>query len=803
MKLTSKPMTRGRRAGDDYEMTLLGAARVHALVILALLLAACSGRMASAATMAGPGTMASKPGEEAGNARAASAAAAPPAVLQEIKVLNDRAPDCSSLKTIVASVTRGCRNDDERVIAIYNFCRYAYYHHAYPNEPGGISALKMINVYGWSLCGGQHTVMAALWDAAGYPWRYRGWSSPGHTTVEVQYGGRWHYLDTFLKFYAWMPDPNDPQRRTIAGQEDIRANPELVNEQFVMDAERRVCYHKDNQFAYVGDKVNWTAPAFMVCGDTLEGVLSGVRSSHNAGSPRGWGAIVFDDPTYSTAVNLGPGYGLTLNWDKLPDGWYFRGREQGPNHTCGDKDYRNCPAIGPLIEPYTELDPRRTWSNGTLVFRPDLGNGAFLAGLAGVENAVVRDRALQPADPAQPAQIVVEMASPYVVAKAEARVDGPDAALEVSLDGKQWQPLAADKLTEHVRGAYRYLLRITFRKPIRALELTSVVQHNQEALPYLAPGNNTITITAANPQVLGNNRLLVTYAYCLGWRDRTPEEIYDRGAEIARAHYATWNEKPVIVQKVVDRLPCTFEIPIPTPKGKQPVYPRMVFLRREVLAPGQAPLPLPAKPSEPRVGPDETLATLPVPWLIGTRTPEPQPPRPTQRTVLEPSAVAYVSKQGAVFEHQFVKWLKDDSDAWVLLARFPADRLPDAKQLAAARLVLYVHEAHEQAPMQVAAVMLQAPFEPGKPYDFAHLGPTAGWTVVERGQGPEAPFVPPRRYEIDVTRAVRAWIGGEKPHGLGVRIVPNRGVDDGWTVRFTPVKEKPVELEIHSYLPGQ
>jgi len=63
-------------------------------------------------------------------------------------------------------------------------------------------------VYGRGLCGGQHTVRAALWEAAGYEWRYRGWRRPGHTTVEVFYGGRWHYLGTFLKFYALTLDWN-------------------------------------------------------------------------------------------------------------------------------------------------------------------------------------------------------------------------------------------------------------------------------------------------------------------------------------------------------------------------------------------------------------------------------------------------------------------------------------------------------------------------------------------------------------------------------------------------------------------
>jgi len=719
--------------------------------------------------------------------------------LEDVKVVNDRAPDCSSLRSIVASVTRDCRTDDEKAVAIYNFCCYVYYHHAYPTEEGGVSALKMINVYGWGLCGGQHSVMAALWDAAGLRWRYRGWSDPGHTTVEVFYGGRWHYLDTFLKFYVWMPDPADSQRRTIASQEDIKANPALVTDGFVADQARKVCYHKDNRFDYVGEKVNWTAPAFMVCGDTLDGVLSGVRSSRDAGSPRGWASVQFDDPNYSTAVNLGPGYALTLDWGKTDDAWYFRGRKEPPGHSCGDKDYRNCPAIGPLLEPYAGEERRRTWSNGTLVFRPDLNNDAFLGSLAQAENVAVRGGAVQPADPSRPATITIEMASPYVVAKASGTFDGEDVSLEFSKDQQGWKPLELAKLTDAVRGEYRYYVRATFRKPIRRLELVSVVQHNQEALPYLAPGNNTITVTAADPAALGENRLVVTYAYCPGSRDRTPEQIFEADAEIARAHYAHWSDGPIVVQKTIRKFPATFEIPVPTPDGKQPVYPRMLFLRREVLAPGQEPLPVPAPPSEQKVGAGERRATLPDPWLMGARPPESQPQRPTKTSVLAPTKVAYVSKQGETFDHQFIKWLKDDSNAWIMLVDFDPAKLPDAERFASAQLALYVHEAHDKAPMQVAAVMLAAPFEPGKSYDFAGLGQVVGTTVVDRGNGPGAPMVPPKRYQIDVTKAVRAWLRGEPRHGLAVRIVPNRSVDDGWTVRFTPAREKPVELEINTY----
>ncbi len=76
-----------------------------------------------------------------------------------------------------------------------------------------------------------------------------------------------------------------------------------------------------------------------------------------------------------------------------------------------------------------------------------------------------------------------------------------------------------------------------------------------------------------------------------------------------------------MVQKIIDKVPYEFEILVPTPLGKQPVYPRMLFLRREVLVPGQEPAATPAPPGDPRVGPGEELRELPVPWLIGSRPP--------------------------------------------------------------------------------------------------------------------------------------------------------------------------------------
>jgi len=282
-------------------------------------------------------------------AGAAASTARGEGTFRRIKILADKAPDCSSRKAIVESVTRGCKTNDEKAVAIYNFCKLAWYHRQYPNEPGGVAALKMINVCGWSLCGGQHSALSSLWAAAGWKHRFVGW--PGHTTVEVFYDDRWHYFDTFLKSYCWMQDPNAPGGRTVAGQGDIAAKPDLVHKGLVLDGPRKVYYHAGDQFEVINDKANWVAPAFLVCGDGPKGVVSGCKARRRSGSPTGWAGIIHDEKGYNTDVNLAPGMSLELMWKALPQSWYWRGQKDSPGHTCTDKDFRNCPVIGPILEP--------------------------------------------------------------------------------------------------------------------------------------------------------------------------------------------------------------------------------------------------------------------------------------------------------------------------------------------------------------------------------------------------------------------------------------------------------------------
>jgi len=548
-----------------------------------------------------------------------------PGQVRQIKVVADKAPDCSSLKSMVESVTRGCRTNDEKAIAIYNFQQLVNYHQGYPAEKGGVGALKEINVYGWSLCGGLHTVEAALWREMGWKWRYVGWSDPGHTTVEAEYDGRWHYLDTFLKFYAWTPDPKAPGGRTIASQADIKADPTLVTRGLVFDRSRAVYYHSGNRFENIGGKANWRAPALLTCGDGPQAILSGIKTNVQSGSPTDWAGIAFDSPNYSTDVNLAPGYSLDLTWDGIEGSQWWSGRRYVPGHSCGDKDYRNSPVIGPIFEPYrTKNGYRRAHSNGTLLFAPDFANAAFLSGLAAKDNVKLADGKLVPVDAARPASITVELQSPYIMSRATGKADGIEKAA-VSIDGgKTFKAVDLDDFSEAVGGNYSCLVKLTFAKPLGSLELRAVVQCNNGALPYLSPGKNKIAVTAADARDLGDNRLVVTYAYRTGFRTKSYEKLADEGAELGRAHNAIWSDEVTVVQKVfaAKDLPATFDIDVPTPKDKYPVYPRMLFVRREVLAPGSKPLPLPegAVTTKP-VSPKELL-TLPNPFTVGIGQPD-------------------------------------------------------------------------------------------------------------------------------------------------------------------------------------
>ena len=723
----------------------------------------------------------------------------------QVKVRPDRAPDSSSLKSIVDSVTRDCKTNDEKAIAIYNYCMLTNYHRAYPTEPGGIPVLKEINSYGWSLCGGLHTVQSALWVQAGFEHRYVGWN--GHTTVEASYDGRWHYLDVFLKFYAWEPDGKGG--RTIASQDDLTKNPEeLIRNAFVLDEARGCVYAKASPFVMNGGHASWRAPAFLSCGDTIDELINGIKTHHAGGPEAGWNGINHATGDYSTDINLAPGLSLTNKWAPTPNDWYWAGSNVAPGHTCsGHKDTRNDPAYGLILEPYVN-EKARSYANGTISFDPDFSNETFLKSFDSTENVKYAANALVPTAAGKSASVVLKLASLFVISGiSRGTADGAD-KIEVSTDGgKTYVESSIDKLGFAAKGKLAALVKITFSHALKSLNLSLDVMNNPGALAYLSPGKNVISVSVADPKSLGDNKLVVTYAYRLGSRSKSFDQLCEEGKEIANQQGAVWSGTITYARKIFTSkdLPGSFEIDCPTPKGKYPVYPRMVFMSREVISAASSPTPLPPGAITATLAQAEELLTLPNPFLIGTESPIPITTRSVHTMRIPLDYVQFCNQKGEVSAKGALAWPKSAAEQGKVIEGaviFNGDlkNLPAGKYLAASRIVFRVISGHDKATEKVGAVFLSSPIEKGKPLDFKILDLVAGTAIlpIQPAETPE--YQPAKPFTIDVTRAVKAIAAREQAfHGIALRIVPDRGVDEGYTVRCSVSSTEKAYLEVDTY----
>lgn len=732
----------------------------------------------------------------------------PAAFVRGVKVQPDKAPDCSSLKTLAETVTRDCKTNDEKAIAIYNFMQLSHYHRQYPSEPGGVPVLKEINTYGWSLCGGLHSEQSALWKELGWGWRFVGWN--GHTTVEAKYDDKWHYLDVFLKFYAWKPDAAAPGGRTIASEDELTADSQsLIAEAFELDKNRSAVYAKANRFEMAGEKANWMAPAFLSCGDTIEDVIAGLKTHKTGGPENGWAGINHASGGYSADVDLAPGFSLTNKWADVEGGWFWSGSKIAPQHTCGNKDLRNSPDAGLIMEPYAQRV--RGFADGNLLFAPDFGNAAFLKSFSAKENVRYSDGALLPEKPGMPASVTLLLRSPYIMTKAVATGEGAD-TLEISTDsGKTFKPAAMGDFSDAVRGQVDVLVRIGFKNALKSLKLDVLVQNNPGSLPYLSPGKNVIQVSVAEATALGDNKLVVTYAYAPGFRSKSFEQLCVEDKELAKQHNATWAERPVVVQKVFGArdLPAKFDIDIPTPADKFPVYPRMIFVRREIIASNSKPLALPENAQTPTAGPNDVLKTLPNPFLMGSQPPPARVVRAvkTIRVPLIPGR--FVSQGGAPVANDQLTWPKNAAEeskvpTVALLIGGDLKNLPALKTFASARLVFGAARAHDAAPAKVAVVTQKMLFSGDGKFDFANLGDVLGSVIVPKMNAGEKVWLPAKEFKIDITRTIRSVISEEaKFNGFALRVMPDRGVDDGYTVRVSFPQPPVVYLEIDTYGAGE
>jgi hypothetical protein len=464
------------------------------------------------------------------------------AAVDAYKVTTDRTVDSSSLETIVADVVRlsGAKTNDEKGIALYNYLHQVLFHRAYANEKGpqNVGPLKVINVYGWGLCGGEHTVMKALFETAGWQVRYRGWD--GHTTVEANYDGKWHYYDVFLKAYFWTKD-----KKYVAGQDDINADPSIV-----LDGQKDGRVPKES---------------FLCCGDEAPGIVSGCKGSKPmppSTHDQGWASVTGRDQNYSTGLTLRSGGALKLEWGNVPGMMVADGTDGC--HTCPNmKDIRNNPVLGPVFEHYGT----RNFSNGTFTYAPNFAKDADVADVE-LSNAKAANGKLT-ASGAGAAVFKLNLPYPYASAKIDASFDGDAGKISISNDGgKSWLPAAVGDVSAAVRQHYDVWVKVEFSGALKSFALQATVEHNRGALPFLYNGKNAITVATASNKLPANVTLTVTYAYQEATAPAKRNQYNGQGI--------TYGETKTVTKEVT-ALPFTFDLDV---GGNEP--PKMLYVERAV-----------------------------------------------------------------------------------------------------------------------------------------------------------------------------------------------------------------------------
>ncbi|MGI6417506.1 MAG: putative Ig domain-containing protein [Thermoguttaceae bacterium] len=377
----------------------------------------------------------------------------------------------STLEDVVAEAARGYTSPADKARAIWEHQRRQRFHACTWDEECD-DVLKVLNVYGYTLCGNEAHVINDLWKAAGLSVR-RGYPV-GHVVCEVFYDGDYHLLDSDEHVVCLERD-----NKTIASCTEIVRDHDLV---------------KRTHTYGIGQREDRKTDEFSASLYSYEGERKG-DFGNNTG--------------HSMDLSLRPGESIEFRWDHA-------GKEYSAG-TVAETGRPNRDGQGSLNQwggvAYDNL------RNGRLCYRPDLGSPLAERGAALTENILfdTTGALVRPVDSRKPSAATWQFASPYVFvggkATTQVRIaEGGRAGWSYSADQKTWQVLAsaepgttelAASLDEVVspRGkpTYRFWLRLELAGPAeaRALAFASDIQTSLLGLPELELGGNQIAYTDA------------------------------------------------------------------------------------------------------------------------------------------------------------------------------------------------------------------------------------------------------------------------------------------------------------------
>ncbi len=395
-----------------------------------------------------------------------------------------------SLAEVVAEATRGYTSPADKARILWERHRRRRFH-ACTWDAECSDLIKVLNVYGYTLCGNEAQIVNDLWKAAGLTTR-RG-HPIGHSVTEVRYGGAWHLLDSDEHVICLQRD-----NRTIAACADIVRDHDLVKRT-----------HTYGILRHEGRRTDEFSASLY----SYEGKRQG-----------GWGTRA----RHTMSLTLRPGESLELRWDHV-----------GKQYTAGKalkKGQRKVDGLGDLLAGWgrTAYDHLR---NGKLRYRPDLSRPTARRGVEAAANARfdAASASIRPADGGKPATVTWRFASPYVFVGGKARAAvrlGAKASAEwrYSPDRKAWQTIASlnkpgahplvaaldDIVSPRGKPTYGFWLQLALRGDAAAND--SAFEHDIQTsllgLPELEVGTNRIVYSDASQ---GERRIRITHR----WLERT------------------------------------------------------------------------------------------------------------------------------------------------------------------------------------------------------------------------------------------------------------------------------------------
>ena len=381
-----------------------------------------------------------------------------------------------TLDDILDEILADTMLDREKALAIWYFVKENLYHDylAEYNAPEFPNPVKLLNVYGYGLCGDKALMAMALWERAGLPARL--WQLYGHVVSEVWYDGAYHVLDTDASAFYLLPD-----NRTAASVEQVSYDHDLAKRT-----------HHFDRFEY---------GSYTVQTDEVMASLYG----HND---------AIDDSVdlldHEIRFTLRPQESFEWRWDE----------------------------VGKYHDLVGEIAPPRLFADGKAVYEPALDDNLYREYLEAEQNVrSIADDGQWPklhlGDDGTTGYIVLKVESPYVIVGGKVGGEfyrsSSNGAVNVyiSFDGQAWQKVwSADQVGSFVHyesidryiaplsdtARYAYFIKFEFESAggaiavgMNGLRLKTDVQMAPFSLPALALGPNTIVYsdeTAVPHQVL-------------------------------------------------------------------------------------------------------------------------------------------------------------------------------------------------------------------------------------------------------------------------------------------------------------